>query len=329
MVLTVPRDHYRPSPLLPSAISLDNHDLDQGFALKNLFSPFTKEPNYEQWRVISQCSHDSLIRILERNRPHQYFKDAGLEGVLGGYFDSDGKVLLDKLGELVEAYRTRVPLTTYSDYRPYIQRMFQDQEQGLLHAKLPDFWIKTSGTTGSVPKLFPLYIPDGYLDHWADFPSRQVVGAVHALSGFKSFNQRSRGIDIIFKGTNEPCAADGAMVVSLSSLLEPSSNDIEPLAAKFIPEREARLVVALVFSLCEANLEFFRCVYLSTLADFFATMERNWEHLLTSVECGTLPEKLMIEGELRSQLESLLEPRPSRAAYLRTLIKPGMSPSRV
>ncbi|KAI0225480.1 hypothetical protein L0F63_000598 [Massospora cicadina] len=329
MVLTAPRDHYRPSPLLPSAISLDNHDLDRGFALKDLFSPFTKEPNYEHWRVITEYSHDCLVRILERNRPLQYFKDAGLEEALASFFDANGKVLADRVGDLVEAYRSRVPLTTYADYKPYIQRMFHNQELGLLHAKPPDYWVKTSGTTSSSPKLFPFYTPSGYLDYWADFPSRQVVGTVHALSGFKSFSTRARGIDLIFKGSGEACAKDGAVVGSLSSLLQPSPNDIEPLAAKFIPVPVTRLRVALVFSLCEPNLEFFRCVYLLTLADFFATLERDWDLLLTAVERGSFPEPFGLAEGLRAQLSSLLEPRPSRASYLRSLIKvkPGEVPS--
>lgn len=321
MVLTAPRDHYRPSPLLPSAISLDNHDLDQGFALKDLFSPFTKEPNYEHWRLTTQFSQDCLVRILERNRSTQYFKDAGLEEALASFFDAEGKVIADRVGDLVEAYRTRVPLTTYADYQFYIQRMLHNQEQGLLHAKPPDHWVKSSGTTSSSPKLFPFYTPNGYLDYWVDFPSRQVVGTVHALSGFRSFSTRSRGIDLITKARGDACTKDGTLIGSLSSLLQPSPNDIEPFAAKLIPVPITRLRVALVFSLCEPNLEFFRCVYLLTLADFFATMERDWDLLLMAVERGSFPDQFELDEGLHAQLEGLLEPRPSRAAYLRSLIK--------
>lgn len=321
MVLTVPRDHYRPSPLLPSAISLDNHDLDRGFALKDLFSPFTKEPNYEHWRVISKFSTECLTLILERNRNSKYFQDTGLTALIEPFFDSNDKIIAEKTEELIKVFRENTKLSSYSDYESYIERMFKDGEQGLLHKFQPDFWVKTSGTTGASPKLFPFFKPDGFLEHWSDFPSRHIVGTVHALSGFKHFNTRSRGIDLIFKGSKLTTSPNGISVGTLGSFLEPSPNNIEPKMAKLLPTPVCRLRVAVIFALCEANLEYFRCLYLYTLVDFFTVMESDWDLLLSAIETGKISDEFQLSPDVIQELEDNLEPRPSRAAYLRSLTK--------
>ena len=54
----------------------------------------------------------------------------------------------------IEEYRQRVPLTEYSDYVSYIDRMTENCEENLISAQKPIWYNKTSGTAGA-PKKIP------------------------------------------------------------------------------------------------------------------------------------------------------------------------------
>ena len=55
----------------------------------------------------------------------------------------------------IEEYRQRVPLTEYSDYVSYIDRMTENCEENLISAQKPIWYNKTSGTAGA-PKKYPI-----------------------------------------------------------------------------------------------------------------------------------------------------------------------------
>ncbi|MBO4359422.1 MAG: GH3 auxin-responsive promoter family protein [Eubacteriaceae bacterium] len=55
----------------------------------------------------------------------------------------------------VEEFRAKVPLTTFEDYRPYVDRMINENTEDLLTSYPLIGYSQTSGTTG-VPKFIPL-----------------------------------------------------------------------------------------------------------------------------------------------------------------------------
>eukprot|EP01126_Amoeba_proteus_P005971 TRINITY_DN12063_c0_g1_i4.p1 TRINITY_DN12063_c0_g1~~TRINITY_DN12063_c0_g1_i4.p1 ORF type:complete len:543 (-),score=100.47 TRINITY_DN12063_c0_g1_i4:93-1721(-) len=61
----------------------------------------------------------------------------------------------------IEDYRKNVPLMTYSDHLPWIDRIFQENESDVLFPGLPSWFAKTSGTTGQnkyIPKLDHVFL---------------------------------------------------------------------------------------------------------------------------------------------------------------------------
>ena len=55
----------------------------------------------------------------------------------------------------IREYQKKVPFSTYEDYKPYIDRMLETGEQGLITGDTVTYFAKTSGTV-SVMKMIPL-----------------------------------------------------------------------------------------------------------------------------------------------------------------------------
>ena len=53
-----------------------------------------------------------------------------------------------------EQYMSQVPLTDYTDYKPYVLRMSEQGEHNVLTSSRVDYFFSTAGTTGR-PKLIP------------------------------------------------------------------------------------------------------------------------------------------------------------------------------
>ncbi|MBI4397702.1 MAG: GH3 auxin-responsive promoter family protein [Candidatus Omnitrophica bacterium] len=85
----------------------------------------------------TEVQQNLLFHMIQKNRETRFGKDFGFK-----YIQS------------VRDYQNNVPVTSYNDLKPYIDRAFQG-EPGQLTVEPPEFYAMTSGTTGS-PKFIPV-----------------------------------------------------------------------------------------------------------------------------------------------------------------------------
>ena len=85
---------------------------------------------------IDKVSEKLLLDLVWRNRNTEYGKKYDFAGI-----------------KSVEDYQDKVPLSSYDDYREYINRIAENGEQGLLTSDKVVFFAKTSGSTGETKRI--------------------------------------------------------------------------------------------------------------------------------------------------------------------------------
>ena len=96
-----------------------------------------KELDNNSRRAVA-ISEELLMKILDDNKDTEYGRKYGFADIRS-----------------VDEYRKKVPLSTYDDYEPYIRRMVDDNEQGLISCEAPVHYALSSGSIG-VPKHIPV-----------------------------------------------------------------------------------------------------------------------------------------------------------------------------
>ena len=224
----------------------------------------------------------------------------------------------------VEDFRREVPINTYEDFAPYIERMKKGETDLLTSSEVLGY-SRTSGSSG-VPKYIPATKDSlkAYVNYtW----TRALALGAEALRKQGKRYKPGRGV-FLSPATNE-CLPSGM----------PCSNIAEIGARKF------GLVYPFILALPTRNLfdvndgDYIYCIYRYALADprvtfifsvFFsinvsqmAYLRKHWETIVDDIGSGTISESVKIKPELRKKLEKRLRPDPKRAAYLRAQFEQG------
>ncbi|KAK9046399.1 hypothetical protein V6N11_052287 [Hibiscus sabdariffa] len=85
-----------------------------------------------------QIQEQVLAEILRRNAGTEY-----LTRFLHGQTDK-------------QSFKNNVPIVTYEDIKPYIDRIANGETSNILLADPISFFIQSSGTSGGQPKLIPM-----------------------------------------------------------------------------------------------------------------------------------------------------------------------------
>ena len=177
----------------------------------------------------------------------------------------------------IEEYRQRVPLTEYSDYVSYIDRMTENCEENLISAQKPVWYNKTSGTAGA-PKKIP------YSQKTRDCFSRYSLGY---QSGFLYRNLKERyfggrWLNLIRCGGDLVRLPDGVPYGPLSEAsLRPYVDRWKhifstPVEATFSPKGTDVRYLNARFGLCDKELNNINCTFTGFLLDFCRDIEKNW-----------------------------------------------------
>ena len=224
----------------------------------------------------------------------------------------------------IEEYRQRVPLTEYSDYVSYIDRMTENCEENLISAQKPVWYNKTSGTAGA-PKKIP------YSQKTRDCFSRYSLGY---QSGFLYRNLKERyfggrWLNLIRCGGDLVRLPDGVPYGPLSEAsLRPYVDRWKhifstPVEATFSPKGTDVRYLNARFGLCDKELNNINCTFTGFLLDFCRYIEKNWRLLVDDIEKGVISESVELPDEIREKLITQLAPMPERAAELRTIFEEG------
>ncbi|GKU28578.1 GH3 auxin-responsive promoter family protein [Clostridium folliculivorans] len=222
----------------------------------------------------------------------------------------------------IEDFKTQVPLTEYSYYENYINRMSKG-ESNVLTCENVEYFGHTSGTTGK-QKLIP-----------STKSSRKSASKYMALltnkicyDNFKNSWSYGKGLmiaDIVMTTYTEAgipiCSATSGGMNSIKLILPYLYTS--PIEVMKIKDKETALYLHLLFALYEVNLMYISGVFISNVLDLFRVLESNWQTLASDIRKGRISANLRIDENTRTYLNKLIKPNSVRADKLELEFKKG------
>lgn len=253
----------------------------------NKFSEICKNPNEEQ---------ENLLKfIISRNRGTEYGKDHGF-GRIRTFAD----------------FQSEVPIATYEDLSPYIQRAFNGEPEQLTRQD-PVFFATTSGTTGK-PKYIPV-TPDvkslksQLLQTWFAKLSLDHPG----LFNDKVLSVVSPEVES-YAPTGIPCGAESGHGYRSMPKAAASSYSC-PYEVYAINDYESKYY-ALLRIAASQQISFIYSVNPSTVLLLAQRLGQFTEDILRDVRDGTLSENYPVPAEVAKLLKPYFRPDPQRASFL-------------
>ncbi len=226
----------------------------------------------------------------------------------------------------INDFRRKVPLSTYEDYAPYVERMING-EKNLMYTG-PNIRYATS--SGSVGK--PKVLPKGILDLW----NMQCIGFSCTVAT-AAHDLRRRGIRmpsqmgplaLVLTGHK---SEDGKMMNGAGQI---PIDYLKPLLPTFCtsplplmyPEHEELVDTSyfqLRFALANRNVTYLGSMVITLLTTMFDYLEAHWQLLCDDIEKGTIDPSVRVTPELRAEFMKKIKPDPARAAELRREFEKG------
>lgn len=249
---------------------------------------------------VRAAQQNALQRVLRQLAGSDFSREHGL----------DRAASLDDL-------RRAVPLRTYDDFRPWIDRLQHGDWRALFgHGRPLVMFATSSGTTAS-PKLIPVtseFVAD-YRRGWNTFGLKMLVD--HPAAVLRGILQSSGRFDAAHTPAGTPCGAiTGLMARTQKRIVRryyvgrPEIADLPDAAARYytLMRMGAGRDVAFAITASPATL-----IELARIAD------ANSESLIRDVHDGTLNGRLVPPGSARARITSRLRPNRRRAAQLESL----------
>ncbi len=214
-------------------------------------------------------------------------------------------------------YALRVPLQTYEDLRPYIERQ-QQGSPGELTSEEPLLFAQTSGTTGK-PKYIPILQRsiDGARENQRLF-SYGIYSAIPGLFAGKSLGFVSPAI--------EGKLPSGIPYGSMSGLIYRTQpwllrrKYVVPAAVFEINDYELKYFIIAAFALAEPRITYIGAANPSTFVKIADVIRNCASRLQAALETGELPGLDRVAPDLARQIKPYFKPHPRRAVALQTLL---------
>ncbi|MCC8140620.1 MAG: GH3 auxin-responsive promoter family protein [Lachnospiraceae bacterium] len=223
--------------------------------------------------------------------------------------------------ETAEDYRRLVPVTDYSDYEGYVERM-RAGEQNLLTVYPPRHFVTTSGSAGK-QKWIPL--SDEAL-------SRALVPLWYACHGRTPGIGKGRHLmmSVFRTETGGPEPETLLSVALYRALYERWTNDLERSilgGEKLLFSREIGDVpyTKLWIALSSPDMAGIQSIFLYDALLFFRYFEENWESVLKDMESRRIPDEIAIGERERRALLALPVPPEEWSEKVRRECKAGFT----
>ncbi len=276
----------------------------RGHGVLEAFQEETKHP--------MELTTELLMKLLDDNKDTEYGKKYDFANI-----------------KTIEDYQKKVPVVTYDDLAPYLERMMEG-ERNILTAYGYDHFNETSGTVG-VPKVVPMtaeqskvYEKYNYLLMYgilrdkvdADWMKGRGFctssGNYRTLpSGLTVGEASSKMAEHLKGGKQEMDAMIRTMYTSPLEGLNPE----EGVDSKYIHTR---------FALMDSDVRGMITGFYSVIVLFLRYIEDNYELLIHDIETGTISDDIDMPDSVRASLMEKIEPMPERAAELREAFKDGI-----
>jgi len=216
-----------------------------------------------------------------------------------------------------EEYAARVPLQTYEDLRPYIERQQQGSPRELTSEE-PLLFAQTSGTTGK-----PKYIPvlqrsiDGARENQRLF-SYGIYSAIPGLFSGKSLGFVSPAVE----GT----LPSGIPYGSMSGLIYRSQpwllrrKYVVPAAVFEVTDYELKYFIIAAFAVAEPHITYIGAANPSTFLKIADVIRTHASRLLVALETGEIPGLNRITPALAEEIRPHFKAKPLRARALREFL---------
>jgi hypothetical protein len=214
-----------------------------------------------------------------------------------------------------------LPVTTYADYAPYIERTAAG-ERHLMSGGTVVYFANTSGTTGP-SKMIPVTRKQMRMG-----VTTKLTAMGLALRAGMLKPMHGRFMTIMIDHLNPPTVSGqttGSATTGGFQKVAPINDLImtSPMDVSHLPEQTAARYLHLLFGLCEERLwtivSFFPITILYAMRD----LHTRAEELLRDLADGTITSRLELPNETRRRLEQRLHPNPARARELTALLERG------
>lgn len=258
-----------------------------------------------------KAQESTLRKILNRNKNCEIGKK---------YNFKDIKSIAD--------FQKNVPLSTYEDYEPYVERMIHNKEKNLMFSGPNIRYCSSSGSVGK-PKILPKGIKDLWNMQCIGF-SCTVSTAAHYLKKVKGKKMPAQMGPLVLILTGHPLEdgkmCNGAGQVPLTYLKAITPFFCTSPTSLLYPEHEELIdtsYLQLRFALENAKVSYIGSLVITLVTTMFDYLEENWEMLCDDIEKGIINPKVKITPELYNEYARKFKPNPRRAAELRREFEKG------
>ncbi len=256
-----------------------------------------------------------LKKIISRNKNCELGKKLGL-----GSIDLSNPNFIDE-------YRAKVPLSTYADYEPYVDRMMNNGEKGLMYKGINVQYASSSGSVGK-PKMLPKGINDLWKMQCIGFSCTDAVAHRYFKKKGQKFGAQMGPLAVNLSGhkTADNKMSNGAAQIPLRLL--------KPMLPLFVTSPEGLLFpdlndkfdtsyLHLRFCLEDESVSYLGSIVVTLLTQMFDYLEDNWEMLCDDIEKGIINPNIDCTDEFRKKYAKKFKPNPKRAAFLRQEFSKG------
>ncbi|KAK8648777.1 hypothetical protein V6N13_129520 [Hibiscus sabdariffa] len=250
-----------------------------------------------------QIQEQLLAQILERNAGTEY-----LSRFLSGKTDK-------------ELFKMNVPLVSYEDIKPYIDRIADGDKSNILSAESVIEFYKSSGTSGGKPKLIPVTAETHNLRTLYSTMSASVM-----KKHFGNIYQVGKRLDFLFaKHENETPSGLKARSITTSFYMDQgfrntiSKRSTSPIEAIFCSDPNQSMYCQLLAGLIQRDEVVAVASYFATVAlRAIKFLEDNWKELCSDIRSGQLSGWITDSG-CRNAVSSILEPNPQLADSIQSI----------
>ncbi|XP_030852845.1 jasmonoyl--L-amino acid synthetase GH3.5-like [Strongylocentrotus purpuratus] len=211
----------------------------------------------------------------------------------------------------VAEFRERHPLTRYSHYAKYMDRVAAG-ESDIVIPGFPSRLGITSGTTGK-PKLIAISKERNVAFLFKIMPMVFHFVKVQYTPALTPLQKKC----LLYVHT-DPLKSPGGLsicptsMLSLPDILHRIQFSTPPAGMRLTNERCALYIHAL-FGLRDRCLGNLGTIFCSTMFTFFQLLENDWPSLVNDLRHGQIAKHIQLEDSVRAALEAELQPEPERA----------------
>uniref|UniRef100_A0A0E0EDW2 Uncharacterized protein n=1 Tax=Oryza meridionalis TaxID=40149 RepID=A0A0E0EDW2_9ORYZ len=276
-----------------------------------------KEGDVEKLRFIDEMTTNVdavqervLGEILGRNAGTEYLTKCGLDGAT------------DRA-----AFRAKVPVVSYDDLQPYIQRIANGDRSPILSTHPVSEFLTSSGTSAGERKLMPTIMDE--LDR------RQLLYSLlmPVMNLYVPGLDKGKGLYFLFvkSETKTPGGLTARPVLTSyyksdhfkNRPYDPYHNYTSPTAAILCADAFQSMYAQMVCGLCQRN-DVLRlgAVFASGLLRAIRFLQLNWEQLADDIESGELTPRVT-DPSVREAVAAILRPDPELAKLIRAECSKG------